>query len=140
MPVITIGIVTIITKWLAAHGVIAGAAGHGAGPVAGHVVAAKGTALAAGHAGLHLTPTVALGTAISASTVGGITFVNLYNNLLNDAYKQAKHGMRAWPTRYELRQIADAAYRTARAELERKGILTPDSTADISRIYRAISA
>jgi hypothetical protein len=144
MPVITIGIVAIVTKWLAAHGVIAGAAVHPA-PVAaaGHAigaghVAATGTALA-GHAGLHLTSAVVLGTTISASTFGGITFISLYNNLLNDAYKRAKHGTRAMPTRDELRQIADAAYRAARAELERKGFLTPAYDADISRIYHAIA-
>lgn len=144
MPVITTGIVVIVTKWLAAHGIIAGAAAHPAQvAAAGHAIgaghiAATGTALA-GHAALHLTPAVVLGTTISASTLGGITFVNLYNNLLNDAYKQAKHSARGTPTRDELRQIADAAYRAARAELARRGRLTSADDADISQIYHAIA-
>jgi hypothetical protein len=100
-------------KWLAAHG------------IAAHAATAKGTVaaarpVAAGHTGL--TATV-LGTPIAATTIGGITFLNVYNNLVNDVYKQVKRGWRANPSAYEMRVIGRVAYDEARAALEADGIL-----------------
>jgi hypothetical protein len=146
---ITIGIIAFF-KWMAAHTAIHGATAAGAHGVAAagthaagaHVLGAHaaGTGLAAGTAGFHLTPAVVLGTTVAASTVGGITFVNIYNNLLNDLYSQAKRGLRGAPSLAERRQILDSAYRAARAELVRRGILTPVNQAEMSRIYRAVAA
>lgn len=129
---ITIGIVAFF-KWMAAHTAIHGATAAAAAHPAG-------TGIAAGAVGFHLTPAVVLGTTIAASTVGGITFVNIYNNLLNDVYRQAKRGLRGMPSLAERRQILDSAYRAARAELVRNGILTPANQAEMSRVYRAVAA
>jgi len=146
---ITIGIIAFF-KWMAAHTAIHGAtaaAGAHTAAVSTHAVGAHalglhaaGTGLAAGTAGVHLTPAVVLGTTIAASTVGGITFVNIYNNLLDDVYNQAKRGLRGMPSPAERRQVLDSAYRAARAELVRKGILTPAHQAEMSWIYRAVAA
>src|ERR1700745_1293654 len=120
---ITIGIAALI-KWIAAH--------H-AGPTtpAGVGAHASGTAAIAGVAGSHLTPAVVFGTTIAASTVGGITFINIYNHLLDAFSKQAKGGLRGMPSTADRRQILDSAYRAARAELVRKRILTPVNQADM---------
>jgi len=100
-------------KWLTAHGIIA------------HAVTAKGTAAAArpavaGHTGLTAT---FLGTPIAASTIGGITFLNVYNHLMNDVYEQVRRGWRACPSPHEMREISRVAYSKARAALEADGIL-----------------
>jgi hypothetical protein len=145
---ITIGIIAFF-KWMAAHTAIhaAAAGAHGAAAAGTHAagahvlgVHAAGTGLAAGTASFHFAPAVVLGTTIAASTVGGITFVNIYNNLLNDLYSQTKRGLRGAPSLAERRQILDSAYRAARAELVRSGILTPANQDEMSRIYRAVAA
>jgi hypothetical protein len=152
---VTIGLIALF-KWASAHLAV-----HGAAAAAGthtlaaagtthtlaaagttHTLAAAGTThtLATAAVGFHLTPAAVLGTTIAASTVGGITFLNIYNNLLDDVYSQAKRGLRGMPSAAERRQIADAAYRAAKAELERKHIMTPESQAEMSRVYLALAA
>jgi hypothetical protein len=103
----------LVWKWLAAHGIIA------------HAVTAKGTAAAAGPAAAGHTGVTAtvLATPIAASTIGGITFLNVYNHLVNDVYKQVKRGWRANPSPHEMREISRVAYDKARAALEADGIL-----------------
>jgi hypothetical protein len=151
---VTIGLIALF-KWasahLAVHGAAAAAGTHTAATAATvHTLAAAGTThtlAAAGTthplataAGFHLTPAAVLGTTIAASTFGGVTFLNLYNNLLDDVYSQAKRGLRGMPSAAERRQIADAAYKAAKAELERKRIMTPESQAEMSRIYLRLAA
>ena len=65
------------------------AAGHAA---AGHAAAGHAAAghAAAAHAGL----TTILGTPIAASAFGGITFLDVYKNLVDDVYDQVKLGLR----------------------------------------------
>jgi len=60
---------------------------------------------------------------IAASTVGGITFLNVYDHLANDVYKQVEQGWRANPSHGEMREISRVAYDKARAEVESDGIL-----------------
>lgn len=109
---------TLAWKWLVAHGII------------GHAASTKGAAAATGHtaavhaAAVHtgLTATI-LGTPIAASTIGGITFLNVYKKLVEDVYDQVKRGWRARPSSYEMREISRAAYDGAWAALESRGII-----------------
>ncbi len=103
-------------------------AGHAA---AGH--AAAGHA-AVGHAGL----ITILGTPIAASTFGGITFLDVYKNLVDDVYKQVKRGLRPKPSPHEMREISRVAYDEAREALKSTGILTDDDQTEMDSLKRQV--
>jgi hypothetical protein len=116
-------------KWFAAHAVAAhAAAGHAAAghAAAGHAAvghAAAGHAAvghaAAGHAGV----TTILGTPIAASTIGGITFRDVYKRLVDDVYDGVSKGLRSKPSPQEMREISSLAYEMATEALKEKQIL-----------------
>jgi len=128
--------IVLAAKWLATHTAAAhaagvhaatahAAAGHAAGAhaAAGHAA----TAHAAGHAGL---TTAVLGTPIAASTVGGVTFLNVYKRVVDDVYDEVKSGRRPKPSPEEMREISRVAYEMTRAILEEKNILITDADRD----------
>jgi len=106
-------------KWFAAHA----AAGHAAAAhaAAAHAAAAHAAAghAAAAHAGL----TTILGTPIAASTIGGITFRDVYKRLVDDVYDGVRKGLRSEPSPQEMREISSLAYEKAREALKDKRIL-----------------
>ncbi len=106
---------------IAAHGLFSHGAAHGTAAVVAHAaaakgaaaVAAKGTAAVAGHAAAghlgtaavaghaaagHLGTAALVGATITASTLGGATFLNVYNNTLDDLYKNLKRRWKRVPT------------------------------------------
>ena len=77
--------IVLAAKWLATHTAVAHAAGVHAATAhatAGHAATVHA---AAGHAGL---TTTVLGTPIAASTVGGVTFLNVYKRVVDDVYDE----------------------------------------------------
>jgi len=116
--------IALAAKWLATHTAAAHAAGVHAATAhaaAGHVATAHA---AAGHAGL---TTAVLGTPIAASTVGGVTFLNVYKRVVDDVYDEVKSGRRPKPSPQEMREISRVAYEMTRAILEEKNILMTDA-------------
>jgi hypothetical protein len=95
-----------------------------------HTAAVNGTAQ-----GIHFSLPALLGTTVAVSTFGGITFVKLYGNLLDDLYKEVKRRGRRMPTRFEAKRVLDQAYSNARAQLEAEGFLTPADQREMNKVY-----
>lgn len=116
--------IVLAAKWLATHTAVAHAAGVHAATAhatAGHAATVHA---AAGHAGL---TTTVLGTPIAASTVGGVTFLNVYKRVVDDVYNEVKSGRRPKPSPQDMREISRVAYEMTRAILEQKNILMTDA-------------
>jgi hypothetical protein len=116
--------IALAAKWLATHTAAAHAAGVHAATAhatAGHAATVHA---AAGHAGL---TTTVLGTPIAASTVGGVTFLNVYKRVVDDVYDEVKSGRRPKPSPQDMREISRVAYEMTRAILEQKNILMTDA-------------
>jgi hypothetical protein len=112
-----------ITKAVAAHAAAAHAAA--AQATAAHAAAAP-AAVVTGIAGT--AHAFVFGTQIEATTLAGITFVNLYNNVLNDLYKRFKRGL----SPEQIRVARDYSYRQT---WEFRDKFTPDDVNEVRRIY-----
>jgi len=80
-----------------------------------------------------------VGATITASTLGGATFLNVYNNTLDDLYKNLKRRWKRVPTPGERQEVLAAAYRNTRQELSSRGILSHADKREMRRIYLALA-
>jgi hypothetical protein len=131
---ISLAIVKIIA--FLAHG---GAAHTATTTALGHVAATHtATTTALGHvAATHTATTTALGHGamsilalpVAATTIGGVTFLNVYHEMTNDAYSAVKEGFkRLLLSPQEKRQVLDSAYSETQRRLRAKGIFITEAT------------
>jgi hypothetical protein len=86
---------------------------------------------------LHTRAASILATPIPATTVAGVTFVNIYNEMTKDAYKIIKAQFkRSWLSRDEKLAILDSAYKATSRRLRERGIFISMVTMEeANRLY-----
>ncbi|MHC3470334.1 hypothetical protein ACYF6T_16645 [Streptomyces sp. 7R007] len=106
-----------------------------------------GASAAAAHGGLHAGAVLGgiahqaggiLAVKVAATTVAGVTFLNLYRRATDDAYDVVKRRFgRTWLSPNEKREILDSAYTAAKNDLQARGIFISEQTMrEANSLYR----